>query len=337
MRFGLALPHYDGSFAGRPASWEAVAEVARAAEASGFDSVWVSDHLFLDWSKYGGSDDVQGSLECFTTLSALAALTDRVRIGSLTACNDLRNPGLLAKMAATIDLLSQGRLDLGIGAGWYEPEYRAAGIAFDRPGIRIARLGEALQIIGRLLAGEELVFKGDHYTLDGAIVRPGPHQDPRPPLWVGGKGDRLLETVARHADGWNFSWLTDVETYRARKAAADQACERTGRDPATLRCSVGLYLFTGTDEADARRRFERLAQGTPKGVMQTLCGGAGVSWESFRSTRFAGTTAEVVDRLGLLAELGVEEVIVGLGAMPFHMGDIEDVALVGAEIAPALR
>ena len=137
-------------------------------------SVWVSDHLFLDWSKYGGPDTRQGALECWTTMTALAAATSTIRIGSLALCNDFRPPALVAKMAATLDRLSGGRLDLGIGGGWYEPEYRAAGIPFDGAGTRIRRLGESVEIITRLLDGEDLTFKGDHYTIDGAVVRPGP-------------------------------------------------------------------------------------------------------------------------------------------------------------------
>src|SRR5918992_5637644 len=106
MRLGLALPHYDTSYRGEPVSWESVKRVAQLAEASGFSSVWVSDHLFLDWGKYGGPSTRQGALECWTTLSALAAVTERVRLGSLTLCNDFRNPGLVAKMAATPDVPS---------------------------------------------------------------------------------------------------------------------------------------------------------------------------------------------------------------------------------------
>src|SRR5687767_11912012 len=110
MRFGLALPHYDTSFAGRPVSWKGVLEAAQTAERVGFDSVWVSDHLFLDWGKYGGPSDPQGSLECWTTLSALAAATEGVRLGSLALCNDFRSPALLAKMVTTLDHLSGGRV-----------------------------------------------------------------------------------------------------------------------------------------------------------------------------------------------------------------------------------
>lgn len=337
MRLGLALPHYDTSFAGEPASWERVLTVAQTAEAVGFDSVWVSDHLFLDWGKYGGPDTRQGCLECWTTLAALAAQTERVRVGSLALCNDLRNPGLLAKMIGTLDVLSGGRLDVTLGAGWYEPEYRAAGLPFDGAGTRIKRLGEALQVITRLLDGEELTFSGRHYSLEGAICRPLGVQEPRPAVWVGGKGDLLLETAAKHADGWNFSWLGTLEAYRDRFATARRACERVDRDPGTLRRSVGAYVVTGKDDADVRRRFERLVERTPPGVLRADRAGSAVSWDEFKTTRVAGTTDEVVDVLGELAETGVEEAILTLGTLPFQLSDLEDVELVGSEIAPALR
>src|ERR671919_2116213 len=201
MRLGLALPHYDTSYAGRTVSWSAVRDAALLAERAGFDSVWVSDHLFLDWGKYGGPAEPQGALECWTTLAGIAGVTDRVRLGSLTLCNDLRNPGLVAKMAATLDLLSGGRVDLGMGAGWYEPEYEAAGIEFSRAGTRIRRLGEAVEIVTRLLSGDEVTFVGEHYTTSEAVCRPRPVQQPRPPVWVCGKGDLLLRMAATFADG----------------------------------------------------------------------------------------------------------------------------------------
>ena len=329
MRLGLALPHYDTSFAGRPVEWSSVARLAQLAERSGFSSVWVSDHLFLDWGKYGGPSTAQGALECWTTLSALAAVTERVRLGSLTLCNDLRNPALVAKMAATLDRLSGGRLDLGMGAGWYEPEFRAAGIPFDPPGTRIRRLGEAAEIVTRLLAGEELIFKGRYYTIDGALARPGPVQEPRPPLWIGGKGDLLLETAASVADGWNYSWVGSIDGYRQRAEVADRACEAAGRAPESLRRAVGAYMIVGRTEADLRKRFDRMLQRTPDGVM------AEVSFEEFRRGGLIGTAEEVIDRIGRLTEIGVEEIVIAIGALPFQIADEEDVELVGMEIAAA--
>jgi probable F420-dependent oxidoreductase len=337
MRIGIALPHYDTSLGGRGVTWAGVRDVATLAERCGLDSVWVSDHLFLDWAKYGGSSEPQGALECWTTLTGIAAATERVRVGSLTLCNDLRNPTVVAKMAASLDLLSGGRLELGVGAGWYEPEYRAAGISFDSAGVRIDRLGEAAQIVARLLAGDEFSYAGRHYTLRAAVSRPLPAQRPRPRIWLGGKGDRLLLTAARVADGWNFSWLGSFDGYRERVDAVERCCERVGRDPATLARSVGVYVLAGRDESDARRRFERLVERTPAGVLAAATGGAGVSWEDFRHGRVAGSTGEVIDRLGELSDLGVEEAVLSLGALPFQVADEDDVALVGTEIAPALR
>ena len=334
MRLGLGLPHYDSSLAGRPVSWIDIQGLARRAEAAGFDSVWVSDHLFLDWGKYGGPATEQGSLECWATVAAVAASTARIRVGSLALCNDFRPPALLAKMAASVDLLSGGRLDIGLGAGWYAPEFERAGIPLDRAGVRIERLGEAVEIVQRLLAGEQLEFSGRHYLIDGALCRPAPAE--RPPVWIGGKGDRLVATAARIADGWNMSWLGSLDTYRERSEAAIRACEAAGRHPATLRRSVGAYVLVGRDEADARRRFERLGRVTPAGVMGSVAGNTAVSWEEFRRDHFAGTAAEVTDRLGSLKEFGVEEVIVTLGTLPFQVADEEDVEQV-AGLAPALR
>lgn len=336
MRLGLALPHYDTSFEGGPASWEAVKATAQTAEASGFDSIWVSDHLFLDWAKYGGPSDPQGALECLMTVAALTQVTERVRIGTLAICNDFRNPGLLAKMIATLDRLAHGRIDLGMGAGWYEAEYEAAGFAFSRPGIRIARLGESIDLIRRLLSGESVSHQGRFYEMERAICRPLPEQEPHLPIWVGGKGDYLLKTVARRADGWNFSWLGDIAVYKERLEAARRACETEGRDPATLRLSVGVYGLVGEDERDAERRFERLVERTPKGVLSGLKDGGAVSWDEFKRSRYAGTISEVTDRLGELRNLGVEEVIFTLGALPFQLGALDDVEIVGAEVGPQL-
>lgn len=339
MHLGLALPHYDTSYRNEPVSWTAVRDCALAAERSGFASVWISDHLFLDWGKYGGPSTPQASLECWTTLAALAAVTSSVRIGSLTLCNDLRSPALLAKMAASLDLLSGGRVDLGLGAGWYEPEYRAAGIDFDSAGTRIRRLGEAVEIAGRLLAGEKLTFDGEHYQVQEAVCLPRPRQTPRPPLWVGGKGDLLLRTAARVADGWNFSWIGSFQTYEERARAADRACEAEGRDPASLRRSVGCYVLAGRDDVDLKARFQRLVERTPEGVFPDRPPGppSAVSWETFRRDHVTGTVGEVTDRLGRLSELGVTDVVVTAGTLPFQVADPEDVELLGTEVAPALK
>jgi alkanesulfonate monooxygenase SsuD/methylene tetrahydromethanopterin reductase-like flavin-dependent oxidoreductase (luciferase family) len=257
-------------------------------------------------------------------------------VGSLALCNDFRHPALVAKMAATVDLLSGGRLEVGLGAGWYEAEYERAGISLDRAGVRIERLGEAVEIVRRLLEGEELHFSGKHYQIEGAVCRPGPHKGSRPPVWVGGKGDRLLATAARVADGWNMSWLGSPDAYRDRLHVVLEACAAAGREGSSLRRSVGAYVLVGRNDSDARARFERLVERTPPGVLRAITGETAVSWEQFRRDHFAGTAAEVTDRLGVLKELGIEEVVVSLGTLPFQVADEDDVERVG-ELGPALR
>lgn len=334
MKVGIALPHYDTSLQGRPVSWAGVKRVARRAEAAGLDSLWVSDHLFLDWSKYGGAGDVQGALECWSTISALAAATERVRLGTMAMCNDLRAPALVAKMAATVAVLAEDRLHLCLGAGWYEPEYRAADIPFDRPGKRIHRAGEAAEIIVRLLDGEEVTYKGEHYTIDGAMCRPVPSR--RPPVYLGGKGDLLIRTAARCADGWNFSWIGSVEGYLDRARFADRVCEEQGRDPASLRRSVGVYLLPGRDESELQARFERMVERTPHGVAEAAFGDE-TGWRAFSRRGITGTIEEVIDALGRLSAAGVEEVILAFGVLPFQMADEDVIEVVGELIAPALQ
>jgi alkanesulfonate monooxygenase SsuD/methylene tetrahydromethanopterin reductase-like flavin-dependent oxidoreductase (luciferase family) len=198
-------------------------------------------------------------------------------------------------------------------------------------------LGEAVEICARLLAGEELTFTGKHYKIDGAVCRPGAIQDPRPPVWIGGKGDKLLAQAARHADGWNFSWLGSIDTYRERSEQAERACDEAGRDPATLRRTVGAYVVVGRDEGDAKARYERLVERTPPGVLTASNGGTGVSWSEFRERSVSGTVGEVSERLAGLAELGVEEVILTLGALPFQVADLDDVGFAGQELGPVLH
>jgi probable F420-dependent oxidoreductase len=338
VRIGLALPQYDYSVPGEsPLPWDTILEHAQRAEALGFDSLWLSDHLFLDIAKYGGSDERHGVYEPLVTLAALARSVTRPRLGTLVVCEMLRPAAVLAKALSTLDRIAGGRLDVGLGAGWYEPEYRAAGIDFRPPGERIRALGEGTQIIRRLLEGEVVDFDGRHYRLRGAACRPGPVQEPSPPLWLGGKGDMLLRTAARHADGWNFSWIGSIDAYAARARVADETCERLGRDPRSLRRSVGAYVLVGDTDAGARRRFERLTDVTPAGVLRDDAGGRGVSWEEFRRDHLAGTAAEVIERMGHLKDIGVEEVVVGLGTLPFQVADEDDIERFGTEIAAAFR
>jgi probable F420-dependent oxidoreductase len=336
VRFGLALPHYDFSLgtSGGPVDWQLVQGWARRAEDLGFDSVWVSDHLFLDLAKYGGPARMQGSMECFTTLAALAVTTERIRLGSLVACNDLRSPVVVAKMAATLDVLSGGRIDVGLGAGWYEPEYRAAGIPFDAAGVRIRRLAEAVQVVGGMLASVPFSFEGSHYRVREAWNLPRPVQSPRPPVWVGGKGDRVARVAGRYADGFNASWAWTPEAYAGRVEIVERAARGAGRDPAEVRRSVGLYALPGTDERDVERRWERYLAGSPPGAATALNPGGLDAW---RRDKLCGTPEAMAHTLEAFAALGVEEVILGFGIVPFQVADPSAPDLFAAEVAPHFR
>ncbi|HVH54224.1 MAG TPA: LLM class flavin-dependent oxidoreductase, partial [Actinomycetota bacterium] len=170
MRFGLALPHYDFSLpGGRPISFAGMVPYAQMAERLEFDSVWISDHFLLSLARYGGPSDPKGSLESLTTLAGLAATTERVRLGTLVLAAPFRHPAVVAKAATAVDLFSGGRLDLGIGAGWYEEEFRAFGYAFGTVGERFAVLEETLEVLGQLLPGGPATFRGEHFQLDEAF------------------------------------------------------------------------------------------------------------------------------------------------------------------------
>ena len=202
------------------------------AERLGLDSGWVCDH-FVQPSRpqYAG-----GYLEGWTLLAALAARTERLRLGVLVSSNTFRHPALLAKEAVTVDHVSSGRLELGLGAGWYAPEHEMYGLALDRPGALVERYREAVEVVDRLLRADVVSYEGQHYQLREAVFRPGPIQRPRPPLTLGAHRPRMLAIVARHADRWNS--FGSVEEMRERNARLDDACAVIGRDPRAIRRSL---------------------------------------------------------------------------------------------------
>jgi probable F420-dependent oxidoreductase len=333
VRVGLALPHYDFSLpGGAPVSFERVAEQAVRAERLGFDEVWMSDHLFTSLERYGGDGTRYGSLEPLTTLAALATRTERIRLGTLVLSVGFRHPAVVAKAATAIDVLSGGRLDLGIGAGWYAPEHEAFGLPFPPVGERFALLEETLAYLGALFDGEPATFRGARFALRDAYDRPRPVQSPRPPLLVGGKGGpRLLRIATRHADGWNAAWRWTPSTYRDRVAAAIEACERAGRDPATFRRSLGLFVVAGEDEADVGRRYELASAALPAGV------GAGLGLETMRAECLAGTPEQIVERARAFADAGATELVLSPAPIWFALPDPSMLDLLAEAVLPALR
>ena len=330
MRVGLALPHYDFSLAsGGPVSFEAVASEAVRAERLGFDSVWVSDHFFVSLDRLGGGAGLHGSLEPLATLGALAELTSRVRLGTLVLSAGFRHPALVAKAASAIDRLSGGRLELGLGAGWYAEEFEGFGYPFGSVGERFELLEETVAYLSALFDGEPASFRGKRFEMREAYNRPRPVQDP-PPLLLGGKGGpRLLRLAGRFADGWNTVWRWTPETYAPRAAAALEACERSGRDPARFRLSLGLFTVVGHDDADVARRYELILERLPTRIATPL--------DELRVDGLVGTPDRVLERLERFAALGVSELIVCPAPVWFAMPDPSMLDVFAETVLPAAR
>jgi len=231
VKVGVQLPEVE-----REVRWPELAALARAAEETGFDSIWVGDHLLYR----GDGRAERGPWDCWTTLAALAGVTERVELGPLVACTAFRPPGLLARAAAAVDEVSGGRLRAAFGAGWNEEEFRAFGIPFDR---RIARFEESFGIVRTLLDGERVTERGTFGTVEDAVLLPPPAR--RVPLMVGGSGPRLLAATLPHVDWWN-TWFTEfgnrADGFPALTARIDEACRRAGRDPSAVRRSACLLV-----------------------------------------------------------------------------------------------
>ncbi|MGH2467353.1 MAG: LLM class flavin-dependent oxidoreductase [Candidatus Limnocylindrales bacterium] len=278
MRVGLVMPLGDDG-TGRIPAYGEVRALARQAEEAGFDSIWVFDHLFFRTA--GGV--AEGINEGWTVLAGLADATEGVGLGTLVLCTAFRNPALIAKQAATLDEMSGGRLTLGLGTGWHEPEFRAFGYPFDH---RASRFAEAFAIIRGLLRDGRVDFHGRFHEASGCELLPRPVRADLP-LLVAARGARMLRLAAREADAWNAAWfgLPD-ERLAARVADLRAACHEVGRDPATIERTVGLTI-----------RFpDLLPAGAPPGTSAAL----------------GGTGADLAAGLRAHAEAGASEVICSL-------------------------
>ena len=218
-------------------SYDSIRAIAQQAETDGFDSIWLADHFLYRTP----GQPTRGVWECWTILSALAEATQRVEIGTLVLCNSFRNPAILAKMATTADEVSAGRLILGIGAGWNEPEHQAFGLPFDH---LVGRLEEALQILKPLLRDGTVDHAGTYYQARDCADLPRGPRPHGPPLLVGGEGPRMLRLTAQYGDLWNTGYMGPAETMVEPIARIEGACRAVGRDPATLGITalVGLWF-----------------------------------------------------------------------------------------------
>jgi alkanesulfonate monooxygenase SsuD/methylene tetrahydromethanopterin reductase-like flavin-dependent oxidoreductase (luciferase family) len=233
LKIGVQLPEVEYLV-----RWPELRAMALTAERIGLDSVWVGDHLLYRWP----DAEPRGPWEAWSTLAALAAVTERVELGPLVAATSFHNPGMLAKMAATIDEISGGRLILGLGAGWNETEYAAFGFPFDH---RVSRFEEAFTVIRRLLREGRCDFEGRYYQLRDCELLPRGPRPHGPPLMVGSEGERMLSITLPHVDAWNawFDWFDNsVEGYGELRERIDAACRAAGRDPAAVQRTVALYV-----------------------------------------------------------------------------------------------
>ncbi len=246
MKFGAQLWSQN-------TGWPAFREAARAAEAAGWDDVWTWDHLLAIFGPWQ-----QPILEGWTTLAAVAASTTRIRMGLMVGANTFRNPGLLAKLATTLDHISEGRAVLGIGGAWFEREHDAFGIDFaGSPGGRLDRLDEALMLVRRLLDGETVTHEGRFYRFHDALCEPRPVQ-PHLPILVGGSGPRkTLRIVAERADAWNTDGTLDQARERVR--ILEEHCQAVGRDPSTIERTLSFPIVIRDRREDAEAAFGRIA------------------------------------------------------------------------------
>jgi probable F420-dependent oxidoreductase len=295
MKIGLMMPLDERETEQSPLPYPALREMALRAEADGLDSLWVADHLL-----FREDDGTYGIHEAWTMLTALAAVTSRVALGTLVLALPFRNPGVTAKMAVALDEVSGGRLILGIGCGWHEPEFEAFDLPFDH---RVARFEEATEILTRLLHDGHADFEGRYHVARSIELRP-PAAPGRPPILIAGKQPRMLRMVARHADAWNAAWygrLDEADELRERLGRLETALAEEGRDPGTLQITLGVNVVF-PDLAGDEERPRRAITGSVEEVADGLRGYEAVN-ASHLIVSLTPSTTEAVAALAQAAQL----------------------------------
>jgi F420-dependent oxidoreductase-like protein len=315
MHFGVFVPQgwkmELASIDGGEAKWAKAIEIATLAERLGYDSVWVYDH-FHNVPRPAH----EAVFECWTMVAAISQRTNTVRLGQMVGCASYRNPALLAKITATVDVISGGRLDWGIGAGWYEQEYHAYGYDFPRPAERIAGLADTVEIVKRMWTEPDATYRGRYYSIDGAQCDPKPVQQPRPPIWIGGAGEQLtLRVVARHADYSNFGG--DQATWAHKRDVLRSHCDSVGRDPAEIRMTWSPEILVRGSEAEVAAAANE----------RSLWGGDNESW---RASNLVGTAEQVSEKLRSYVDIGLEGVVAWCADYP----DTETLERFAADVVP---
>jgi len=274
MKFGCILPQRSSDFS-------IIREVALECERLGFDSIWTNDHLY----PYEGP--VSGPFyDAWTPLCALATVTSKIRLGPFVLVDSFRYPSIVAKETSALDQVSGGRVEVGLGAGWWKEEFDAYGIPFIDAETRIAALREGIQIIKKMWTEEKTTFKGKYYSVESAYCAPKPVQKPHPPVWVGGSVPAVLKVAAEFADGWNLAFYPSNTPagYRKKAKAIEQYCKEVGRDPKQLRKSWMGEIVMGQTKADVEQKVAALKP-------------AVMTFEDYKIARIIGTPDEVVAQI----------------------------------------
>ena len=300
-------------------SYEEIVGIAREAEALGFSHLWTSDHLFLR-----PEEPQTECLEAWTLLAALSQTTSRLRLGTLVTCQSYRSPALLAKIAAGVDVMSGGRLEFGLGAGWKEVEYTAYGFPFPPIGVRVGQLVDTLEIVKAMWTTDRASYRGRHYSVVEALCAPKPLQRPHPPITIGAFGDRMLRVVARYADAVNFrSWFLSPESYSRALGRFREACAREGRSSDAIRRTHSAYAIIGRTRAEV----DAIAA-----EVSAPWGGSAQEKDERLREAIVGTPDQVRERLKAYQALGVSQLML---LFPYRR-EREMLRLVGEDVLPYL-
>ncbi|WP_208027961.1 LLM class F420-dependent oxidoreductase [Rhabdothermincola sediminis] len=293
--------------------WAKAVEVAELAEQLGYDSVWVYDHFHN--VPVPAHETV---FECWTTLAAISQRTSRIRLGQMVGCASYRNPGLLAKITSNLDVISGGRLDWGIGAGWYDHEYRAYGYEFPPARDRIRMLRETVEIVKLMWSEADAHYDGEFFTIAGAQCDPKPLQQPHPPIWIGGGGEQLtLRVVARHADRSNFGGKPHEFAHKCE--VLKEHCRAVGRDYDEILKTWSPEVFIREDEREIEAGGTRSFWGEP--------------YDSWREGNLVGTPEQVYEKIKAYEALGVGGIVPWCSDYP----ETETLTLLAEKVMPELR
>jgi len=323
LKIGLWIPNFGSwtSIEDYSLDFDVLGKLAQAADGYGFDSIWVSDHLInpAGAKPSGGPVEDRPIFEAWTTLSALSTLTTRVRLGNLVLCNSFRYPSILAKMAATLDVISKGRFILNIGAGWFRKEAIAYGIPWVKYPERLVSLEEAIKIIKMLWQEKEVNFKGEYFTLKNAILEPKPVQKPHPPIWIGGKSNNILKLVAKEGNGWDIDIHENVlASLKERITSLRDYCLSIQRNPEEIEISTHAMAIPMRNREEAMKLALPHARAINKSV------------EELADSHFIGSHKDIIKKLGKYVNVGVTNLCLIFG------NGLEGVELFADEVIPEI-